>query len=113
MLLGVLLGMLSALTGMAACSSSSSGTTAMSSGPLTGCEIVERKCSRCHETERIPTIRASSPRQVASLVKRMRHKRGSGINPAQGQLITQCIIKRKFGQDVLDAFREGPTDDGS
>lgn len=94
-----------------ACSSSPPTTVSVSEdGTLTGCEIVTRKCSRCHESERIPSIRASSPRQVISLVNRMRHKRGSNINKPQGRTITQCIVHQKFGQDGLNSLREGDAD---
>ena len=74
-----------------------------------GCELFVRKCSRCHEIERIAVYRAATPEHWDRLVGRMRRQRGSNINEREGRSITQCLVKRQFGRQGLEALW-GPKD---
>ncbi|MEM9488753.1 MAG: hypothetical protein AAGC55_06390 [Myxococcota bacterium] len=70
---------------------------------LPGCTLMVRKCSRCHEIERIIGYRVSSPVQWRRLVDRMQRLRGSGIAPDDGAEIADCLIRRQFGASRAEA----------
>ena len=78
---------------------------------LPGCKLTLRKCSRCHEPERIFSYKPSTPRFWQSVVNRMRRKGGSNISPEAGDAITECLVVRSFGHDGLDSLKRGTSAD--
>lgn len=80
-------------------------------GEREGCTLFVRKCSRCHEIQKISVYRASSPARWVRLVDRMRRLQGSQIKPHQGDLITECLVERQFGRAGLEELGIAPPDD--
>lgn len=78
---------------------------------MPGCNLAVRKCSRCHEPERIFSYKAPEPRFWRSVVNRMRRKGGSNINREVGQKITDCLVVRSFGTEGLETLKRGTGDD--
>ena len=78
---------------------------------LPGCKLTVRKCSRCHEPERIFSYNPSTPRFWQSVVNRMRRKRGSNISQQAGDAITECLVVRSFGNEGLDSLNRGTSAD--
>lgn len=74
---------------------------------MPGCTLAVRKCSRCHESERIFAYPAPTPGFWPSLVDRMRRKRGSNISPDTGKQIAECLVVRSFGKPGLESLQRG------
>ena len=74
-----------------------------------GCTLFVRKCSRCHEIQKIAAYRVDSPGNWVTLVDRMRRLQGSQIKPHQGDLITACLVERQFGREGLEELGITPS----
>ena len=57
------------------------------------CQLVSRRCSRCHPLDRVLQARVAAP-QWPDYVHRMRLMPGSGIPPAEEQILIQCLSFR-------------------
>ena len=57
------------------------------------CQLVSRRCSRCHPLDRVLQAHVSVP-QWPEYVHRMRLMPGSGIPPAEEQILIQCLSYR-------------------
>lgn len=69
---------------------SSDGSTAAVSE---ACQLVNRRCSRCHPLDRVLQAHVAAPRWP-DYVHRMRLMPGSGIPPAEEQILIQCLSFR-------------------
>lgn len=57
---------------------------------VAACAVTERRCSECHDRDRIVTAR-KSPQEWASTVDRMRQMPGSTIRPDETEVILRCL----------------------
>ena len=76
-----------------------------------GCEVADHRCSRCHSADRIVEVRASDPKELETLVRRMRQKPESDISAIDQPVIVRCLVYRSFGQPGLDQLAP-PADGG-
>lgn len=98
--------------GVAGCSSPTTNMELFGEArDMPGCNLTVRKCSRCHEPERIFSYNAPNPRFWRSVVSRMRRKPGSNISPVAGKQITDCLIVRSFGKQGLESLERGSSAD--
>ena len=61
------------------------------------CDLTQKKCTRCHTIDRVRLVHVSSPAQWGAYVARMRRQAGSGISPADGDVILRCLVYRTGG----------------
>lgn len=62
------------------------------------CEVADHRCSRCHSADRILEVRVTDKREIENLVRRMRQKPESDISLIDQEVITQCLVYRKLGE---------------
>ncbi len=70
----------------------------------TGCELAERRCSRCHSIDRVLSARIGAPVQWQRYVRRMRLVPASGIAPFEERPIVACLVRLSFGAAGLSAL---------
>ncbi|HEY4180247.1 MAG TPA: hypothetical protein VGM90_25565 [Kofleriaceae bacterium] len=57
------------------------------------CSVAERRCSECHDRDRILTAHKTRE-EWASTVERMRQMPGSTIRPEETDVIMKCLLYR-------------------
>lgn len=57
------------------------------------CQLVSRRCSRCHSLDRVLQAHVDAP-QWPDYVHRMRLMPGSGIPPAEEEILVHCLVYR-------------------
>lgn len=72
------------------------------------CELTARRCTACHDIDRVLYARPSEPIQWRHYIGRMRRMRGSGISIQDGDVIQRCLVVRSFGAAGLRELDEGP-----
>ena len=65
------------------------------------CELTARRCTTCHDLDRVLAFRPADPVTWELYVGRMRRMRGSGISHREGDTILRCLVYRSFGADGL------------
>jgi hypothetical protein len=65
------------------------------------CELTVRRCTVCHDIERILAVKPTEPLQWERTIGRMRRMRGSGISQQDGHAIQRCLVFRSFGPSGL------------
>lgn len=100
---------LAALSG--ACSGSQSGENRLLRGYESapdsvreGCNIAQRKCTRCHTMDQLLANNASTPEGWRLYVHRMRLMPGAGIQASEEPKIVTCLVYRTFGEEGLAAL---------
>ena len=73
------------------------------------CALADRKCTGCHDRERYEGQR-HTPERWTQLVHKMRLLPGSGITPADADVIIRCLNYRS-GATSFDIHPRGRTDE--
>jgi hypothetical protein len=68
------------------------------------CQITARRCTACHDIDRVLAIHPTEPVQWQQTISRMRRMRGSGISQPDGDAILHCLVYRSFGDGGLRAL---------
>lgn len=79
-------------------------TEGMSAAPPAieeACQITARRCTACHDIDRVLAIHPTEPVQWQQTISRMRRMRGSGISQPDGDAILRCLVFRSFGTGGL------------
>ncbi len=66
-----------------------------------GCNIAQRKCTRCHTMDQLLANNASTPEGWRLYVHRMRLMPGASIHAAEEPKIVKCLVYRTFGDEGL------------
>ena len=69
------------------------------------CSLTVRKCTACHDRDRIVYAR-HSPDEWRNIVEKMRRLPGSSITAAEGDIILRCLIYRT--QSTTSGWTLGP-----
>ena len=72
------------------------------------CELTARRCTACHDIDRVLDATPSHPDWWEIYVERMRRMRGSGISASDGDVILRCLVYRSFGEAGLRAIDGAP-----
>ena len=73
-----------------------------------GCQIAQKKCTRCHTIERLLVTSPSDPHGWRRYVRRMRLMPSASIETNEEPKIVKCLVFRDFGIKGL-ATLEGET----
>ena len=76
------------------------------SSVVAGCELAQRRCSRCHTLDRVRSLAVEAPAQWQAYVRRMRLVPASGIAAVEERPIVECLVFRSFGFRVWTRLRE-------
>jgi len=101
--------------GIAACPSSQPGENRLLHGMQApdettreGCDLAQRKCSRCHTMNRILATNVETPEAWKLYVHRMRLMPGAAIQSRDEPKIVRCLVFHSFGEEGLTTL-EGDT----
>jgi len=72
------------------------------------CELTARRCTACHDIDRVLYANPSEPSHWRNYIGRMRRMRGSGISIQDGDVILRCLVARSFGEAGLRELDDGP-----
>lgn len=72
------------------------------------CELTARRCTACHDIDRVLDATPSHPDQWERYIDRMRRMRGSGISASDGDVILRCLVYRSFGERGLREIDGAP-----
>jgi hypothetical protein len=67
---------------------------------VSACEVTQRKCTACHDKDRIVTARLS-PQEWRDTVEEMRLLPGSTITAAERDIILRCLLPRATTSSAL------------
>ncbi len=76
------------------------------------CNVTARKCTRCHDIDRVLVARVTRPIHWRLTVDRMRHMPSSGITEADADRVTRCLVYRSFGPAGLDELFSSSREEG-
>lgn len=62
-----------------------------------GCQLTARRCTACHDIDRVLAVQPADPFQWQQTIGKMRRMRGSGISDRDGHEILRCLVFRSFG----------------
>ena len=75
------------------------------------CDLTARRCTLCHDIDRVVWAQVTEPAQWERYIDRMRRMRGSGISVSDGDTILRCLVFRSFGEPGVRGLRTaGPTE---
>jgi hypothetical protein len=86
------------------------GVSGLDSELEDSCRLTARRCSRCHDIERVLYVRVRDPGHWSRYVDRMRRMPGSGISVEEGEIILRCVVYRSFGHRGLRILDASPSD---
>ena len=66
-----------------------------------GCQLTARRCTACHDIDRVLAVHPADPLQWQQTIGKMRRMRGSGISDGDGHAILRCLVFRSFGAEGL------------
>lgn len=70
------------------------------------CTLATQRCSHCHPIERVIVTRGIGVRKWQMYVEQMRLKPSSGITPAEGEVIFNCL---RFVEEACTECKQGPS----
>jgi hypothetical protein len=73
---------------------------------LEGCDLAQKKCTRCHTMDRLLATKVGTPDTWRLYVHRMRMMPGAGIRAPEEPKIVKCLVFRSFGSEGLATLEE-------
>lgn len=68
---------------------------------LEGCNLAQKKCTRCHTMDQLLATEVGTPEAWRMYVHRMRMMPGAGIRAPEEPKIVHCLVYRSFGDEGL------------